>query len=82
MKSERSCISHRTAAIVAPILALAAVFTCLGLAVAVVAGQDGQKRAKEYEDFDPKTFERPTLIDNKWFPLKPGKRFVYEGSTI
>jgi hypothetical protein len=36
---------------------------------------------KEWEDFDPKAFESPTTIDNPWFPLKPGTRFVHKGFT-
>ena len=35
---------------------------------------------KEYENFDPGRFERPTV--NEWFPLKAGTRFVWEGTTI
>jgi hypothetical protein len=27
-------------------------------------------------------FDRSTNIDNEWFPLKPGTRFVYEGFTV
>jgi len=36
---------------------------------------------KEVEDFYPDNFARPTLIDNPWFPLKPGMQFVFEGYT-
>lgn len=31
---------------------------------------------------DLNNFNRSTQIDNKWFPLKPGTRLVYEGTTI
>lgn len=31
---------------------------------------------------DLNNFSRPTQIDNKWFPLKPGTRLTYEGTTI
>ncbi len=34
------------------------------------------------EDFDPSNFDRPTSIDNQWFPLQPGTKFVYEGITV
>jgi hypothetical protein len=34
------------------------------------------------KDFDRGTFSDPTTIDNRWFPLKPGTQFVYEGSAI
>jgi hypothetical protein len=38
---------------------------------------------KEFENFNPKSFDgRSTTIDNEWFPLKPGTRFVYEGTTV
>jgi hypothetical protein len=33
-------------------------------------------------EFDPKKFSRPTVIDNKYMPLKPGMKHVYEGFTI
>src|SRR5882762_717169 len=31
---------------------------------------------------DPKNFSRPTIIDNKYMPLKPGSQQVYEGWTM
>lgn len=34
-----------------------------------------------HKDFDRTHFDRPTEIDNEWFPLKPGTQFVYEGSV-
>jgi hypothetical protein len=37
---------------------------------------------KEFEAFDPKKFNRSTLVDNEWMPLKPGTRLIYEGTTI
>jgi hypothetical protein len=36
---------------------------------------------KEYEDFDPQNFDNPTEINNPYFPMKPGARYVYEGFT-
>ena len=44
--------------------------------------QQSLTSVKEFEDFDSKNFDRSTHIDNKWFPLKPGTQFVYEGFTI
>ena len=32
-------------------------------------------------EVDPANFDRSEIIDNKWFPLKPGTKFVYEGTT-
>jgi hypothetical protein len=36
---------------------------------------------KDFENFNPDNFDNPTNIDNKWFPLKPGMQYVYEGIT-
>lgn len=42
----------------------------------------GQTSQKEWEDFDRINFECPITINNEWMPLKPGTRFVYEGTTV
>jgi hypothetical protein len=34
------------------------------------------------KDFDRAQFDHSTEIDNRWFPLKPGNQFVYEGSSL
>jgi hypothetical protein len=36
----------------------------------------------EFEAFNPGNFDNPTAVDNKWFPLKPGTRYVWEGTTV
>lgn len=36
---------------------------------------------KALENFDPQNFDRPTIIDNEWFPLRPGTQYIYEGFT-
>jgi hypothetical protein len=33
------------------------------------------------KDFNPDNFDSSTTIDNEWFPLRPGTRYVYEGFT-
>lgn len=33
-------------------------------------------------DFDPADFDDPTQVDNQWFPLPPGTRWVWEGRAI
>lgn len=43
--------------------------------------QDGPPTGSA-KDFECARFVNPTHIDNKWLPLKPGTRFVYEGSAI
>lgn len=49
---------------------------CVGLFIACAA-QD-----TKLESFDAGRFGRSHQVDNQWFPLKPGTRFVYEGTTI
>ena len=46
------------------------------------ATTDSEPVEKEFEDFDPNNFDRPDAVDNKWFPLEPGTRFIYEGTTV
>jgi hypothetical protein len=41
-----------------------------------------QPGEKDFEDFDPSLFDQSTNIDNPWMPLKPGTRFVYEGTSL
>jgi len=37
---------------------------------------------RQYEDFASAKFDRPTVIDNEWLPLKPGTRWTWEGTTV
>ncbi|MDQ2962441.1 MAG: hypothetical protein M3R31_04650 [Pseudomonadota bacterium] len=51
---------------------------CAGWAVA-----QGTATAPALEPWDKTKFdERSTTIDNPWIPMKPGTRYVYEGTTI
>jgi hypothetical protein len=34
------------------------------------------------EPFPSGAFSEPTTVDNRWFPLKPGTRWVWEGTAI
>jgi hypothetical protein len=47
------------------------------VAVAFAATQENA-----YEDFASAKFDNPTVVDNEWFPLTPGRRYVWEGTTI
>ena len=47
----------------------------------VLAQQKASAPEKEFEDFDRNHFDRPTTIDNPWFPMKPGMRWVLKGFT-
>lgn len=35
----------------------------------------------QLENIGAATFSDPTNIDNRWFPLRPGAQYVYEGAT-
>jgi len=37
---------------------------------------------ENYPAFDVHVFNRSTTIDNVWFPLQPGKQFVFNGTTV
>jgi hypothetical protein len=50
--------------------------------VAVTTSSGAAESKKEYETFDAKNFDHSTTIDNKWFPLKPGMRYVWDGVTV
>jgi hypothetical protein len=53
-------------------------FAWLGLSSGIAMAQD-----KKFENLNLKNFDdRSTSISNEWFPLKPGTRFVYEGTTV
>ena len=52
---------------------------CVALASVIVIAQTAEKK---FEDFNPSNVDRSTTIDNEWMPLKPGTRFVYEGTTV
>ena len=36
----------------------------------------------QYEDFDPNDFAKSTTINNEWYPLKPGMRFTWKGTSV
>src|SRR2546422_486457 len=62
------------------------VIACAGLFGGCAGAQDrkasGATTPPQLEDFDAGSFSRPLQIDNAWLPLKPGTRFVYDGTTI
>lgn len=85
MKSGRSRSGQKGVAFASPLLAGLVAFACLGLSSSVVPAQKNDQKSKAaertFENFDRNNFDRSTNIDNKWFPLKPGMRYVYKGST-
>jgi uncharacterized membrane protein YkoI len=47
-----------------------------------VAPVGAAEQEKAYEDFASAKFDRSLVIDNKWFPLKPGTQYTWEGTTV
>jgi len=37
---------------------------------------------KRWEDLNPKNFSNPTVIDNAWYPIKPGMRYTWSGFAV
>jgi hypothetical protein len=50
--------------------------------MALAAPISAAEKQMPYEDFGSAKFDRPTVIDNTWLPLKPGNRWVWEGTTV
>jgi hypothetical protein len=94
MKSEYSSFSRRALAIASRLGGIIVAFICLGLSNGCAEAQDSKTDSKAeskidtktpekvWEDFDPNNFDHSTNIDNEWFPLKPGTRLTWEGTTI
>lgn len=82
MELRHANFSRRTIAMGSSLLLIIAIIAWLGLHCGVVLAQEEGSPAKEWEDFDPANFDNPTNIDNPWFPLKPGTRLTWEGTTI
>src|SRR5690348_5412356 len=65
---------------------IGAVLMAFGPFQGCVGAQDRRAEGKipeqQLEAFDARGFERSAQIENAWMPLKPGTRFVYEGTTI
>ena len=51
----------------------------LVLASAACGDEPGEKN---FEDFDGATFTDPTNVDNEWMSLKPGMRWIWEGTSV
>jgi hypothetical protein len=86
MKSTCRSFRQRALAIPSPMLAISIIFTCLALFGGAVMAQekkaDGKAMEKKWEDFNANNFSNSTKITNEWMPLKPGTRFVYDGTTV
>jgi hypothetical protein len=57
------------------VLLLAAV--CIGAAAVSLPAAENK-----LEKFDAKNFDHPTVINNEWYSLKPGTKFVWSGYAV
>src|SRR6266850_1006488 len=71
---------HRAFGIATIFVSILLASSCLLLPGGAVA-QKSDAPEREFEDFNRDNFDRSTKIDNPWFPLKPGMRWVHTGST-
>ena len=60
-------------------LVLFAVFASL---LTFASGGVAEERQRKLEDFDAKNFDHSTVIDNEWFPIKPGMKYIWDGYAI
>ena len=98
MKPAYDSFSQRTCAIASRLSGIFLTLAYLGLFTGCTKAQDSKaenkiasaadNRAadatmeKKFEDLDANSFSQSTQINNKWLPLKPGTRYVYEGTTV
>jgi hypothetical protein len=96
--ANRRRVSQSAVAIVSSVSVTLLTFTCLVVFSVSTGARSGKTDSeiqatsaaktaaataeKKFEDIDLKNFTNSTNIDNKWMPLKPGTRFVYEGKTV
>lgn len=80
-----NCVNRWPVAATLLALAAAACGTDSGAQQGAEAGETGEgdrSRQVRAEDFDPGRFSDPTTIDHRWYPLPPGKRLDYRGSSL
>jgi hypothetical protein len=49
---------------------------------AAAAGSSAAGKPRGAADFEQQKFGRSTVIDNRWFPLKPGTQMTFRGSAL
>ncbi len=74
-------LRHRAFGIATIFVSILLASSCLVLTGGVAVAQKSDAPEKEFEDFDRNNFDRSTTIENPWFPLKAGMRWVHTGST-
>jgi hypothetical protein len=58
-----------------------ATFAAVGCAL-VVAISSNATAEEKLEEFNAKNFDRSTVIDNAWYPLKPGMKYIWDGYAV
>src|SRR5438093_10724997 len=81
MMTVKCGLRHRAFGIATIFVSILLASSGLVLPGGVAVAQKSDAPEKEFEDFDRTKFERSTTIDNEWFPLKVGTRWVHRGST-
>src|SRR2546430_2637343 len=81
MTAKCSRLRHRAFGIATIFVSILLAASCLVLPGGVAVAQKSDAPEKEFEDFDGNNFDHSTTIDNPWFPLKGGMRWVHRGST-
>lgn len=66
-----------------PATAVVALLTSVLLTSGLAAAQGSPPRSEDaLETLDLRKFSNPTVISNKWLPMKVGTRWIYEGTTV
>jgi hypothetical protein len=74
-------MGFRTALAAATFLLLSASACASQSSEQALPSSDKPSKEITAKDFDPENFDRSTVINNEWFPLRPGTQLVFEGST-
>ncbi|RPI95205.1 MAG: hypothetical protein EHM40_04020 [Chloroflexi bacterium] len=64
-----------------PIVPLA-VASFLMIFISSCGSQPSPEATAEFKDFDSNSFDHSTDIDNKWMPMQPGTKWMYEGTAV
>ncbi|HEY6210132.1 MAG TPA: hypothetical protein VIW28_13795 [Gemmatimonadales bacterium] len=79
-RSVDSSLKFRALVVAAAVVPMVA--GVIGCAGAQDRKTNGKSPEPKFAAFDAGSFDSSTRIDNPWMPLKPGTRFVYDGTTI
>lgn len=88
MKSANFSSAKKTWAHSLPLGAMLTTAACFMLPLDFASAQTAKAStlasvpSPKLETMDPKMFDRSTVIDNKWWSMKPGTRHTYVGTTV